>query len=106
MTETLFNPTARAPIKFGDSANVGQAGQSTVLSGTITLAVATVQAASDALILLGQQSAVRATSGVVVGGEIIEVNSVVPGTGFTLTTADGSATIRPITVNWAIFPLS
>lgn len=100
--ETLLRPTARGPIKFGDAANVGHAGQASVLSGTITLAVATTLAAADAMVLLGQVSAVRADS----TGVMMEVNSIVAGVGFTLTTADGIATTRPITVNWAIFPLS
>ena len=104
MSELLFKPTLRGPLRTRASSASNQwAGRTTLSSGDATVAVSCSTVQSDSLIMYGVEANTRQDSGV---GAAIEVMSIIDGSGFAFGTSGGETLARDTTIMWSLMKTS
>ena len=104
MSELLFKPTLRGPLRTRASSASNQwAGRTTLSSGDATVAVSCSTVQSDSIIMYGVEANTRQDSGV---GAAIEVMSIIDGSGFAFGTSGGETLARDTTIMWSLMNTS
>ncbi len=104
MSELLFKPTLRGPLRTRASSASNQwAGRTTLNSGDATVAVSCSTVQSDSIIQYGIEANTRQDSGVGAG---IEVMSIIDGSGFAFGTSGGETIARDTTIMWSLMRTS
>ena len=104
MSELLFKPTLRGPLRTRASSASNQwAGRTTLNSGDATVAVSCSVVQSDSIIQYGIEANTRQDSGV---GAAIEVMSIIDGSGFAFGTSGGETLARDTTIMWSLMRTS
>ena len=105
MTELLFKPTLRGPMRTRTAPTEPNpwAGRTTLNSGSATSVVSTTLVQSDSIIQYGIEANTLQSSGVAAP---IEVMSIADGVSFTFGTADGETLARDTTIMWSLMRTS
>lgn len=102
--EQHFKPILRGPLTTETASGPSQwSGRINISSGDVTVTVSTTLVNSDSLIFAQIEGNINQSSGVAAP---IEVCSIVSGSHFTLTRADGTATTRTVPVMWMLMRAS